>query len=72
MKVQLLVSRSGPNGAFNRGDEIEVSEREAKRMFEANPPQAQPVRDAPEPETATASPKSTTRRGRKPAEKADG
>lgn len=35
MKVKLLVSRAGPAGAFNRGDEIEVSEGEAERMVAA-------------------------------------
>lgn len=52
MKVKLLVSRSGPAGAFNRGDVIEVSEAEAGRLFEADPPQAVPVRDDPSVETA--------------------
>ncbi len=44
MRVKLLVSRSGPAGAFNRGDEIVVGDAEAKRMFEATPPQAVPVK----------------------------
>ena len=35
MKVTLLVSRSGPAGAFNAGDEIEVSADEGGRMIEA-------------------------------------
>ena len=35
MKVKLLVPRSGPAGAFNVDDEIEVSDSEAKRMFAA-------------------------------------
>lgn len=51
MKIKLLISRSGPAGAFSPGDEIDVSEAEAKRMFEAQPPQAVPVR-AEERETA--------------------
>ncbi|NGO51619.1 hypothetical protein [Allomesorhizobium camelthorni] len=46
MKIKLLVSRCGPAGAFAPGDEIDVGEAEAKRMFEAQPPQAVPVREA--------------------------
>lgn len=42
MKVKLTVSRSGPDGAFNVGDEIDVADDEAKRMMEAG--QAIPVR----------------------------
>lgn len=45
MKIRLLVSRSGPAGVDNRGDEIEVSDAEAIRMIEAG--QAEPLRDAP-------------------------
>ena len=45
MKIRLLVSRAGPAGAQNRGEEIEVSEAEAIRMVEAG--QAEPVRSAP-------------------------
>ena len=44
MKVKLLVSRVGPDGSFNVGDEIEVSADEAKRMM--NKGQAAPVRAA--------------------------
>lgn len=44
MEIKLLVSRSGPAGAFAPGDVIEVDDDEAKRMFEAVPPQAIPVR----------------------------
>lgn len=54
MKVKLLVSRSGADGAFAPGDEIEVSDAEAKRMIEAG--QAQPVRGAT-PERAVQPPK---------------
>lgn len=43
MKVKLLVSRGGPDGMFNVGDEVDVEAEEAKRMFEASPPQAVPV-----------------------------
>ena len=35
MKVKLLVSRTGADGAQNRGDEIDVSPAEAKRMVDA-------------------------------------
>ncbi|NMG39892.1 hypothetical protein GRZ55_11620 [Chelativorans sp. ZYF759] len=52
MKIQLLVSRAGPAGAYSPGDVIEVSDVEAKRMFEADPPQAVPVRDGVSPEFA--------------------
>lgn len=52
MKVKLLTSRGGPSGDFGPGDEIEVSNDEAKRMFEAQPPQAVPVRAASKPEKA--------------------
>lgn len=43
MKVKLLVSRAGPAGVQNRGDEIDVGDAEAVRMIEAG--QAQPVRE---------------------------
>lgn len=42
MRVMLKVSRAGPDGAQNAGDEIDVSDDEAKRLFEAG--QAEPVR----------------------------
>ena len=35
VKVKLLVSRSGADGAFSAGDVIEVSADEAKRMAAA-------------------------------------
>lgn len=41
MKVVLTVPRSGPAGAFNIGDELEVSDAEGTRMIEAG--QARPV-----------------------------
>lgn len=47
MKVELLVSRTGGQ---NRGDEIEVSADEGKRMIEKG--HAMPVRSK-KPETAT-------------------
>lgn len=50
MKVKLLVSRASAEGAQNRGDEIEVTADEAKRMIEAG--QAEPVRTTQQPETA--------------------
>lgn len=58
MKVKLLVSRSGADGAYNVGDEIEVSGDEAKRMIEAG--QAAPVRNA------GGAPEMAVRRGRPP------
>ena len=58
MKIKLLVSRSGADGAYNAGDEIEVSGDEAKRMIEAG--QAEPLRTYQEPEKAV-------RRGRPPS-----
>lgn len=36
MKVRLLVSRAGAGFVQNRGDEIEVSTEEGKRMIEAD------------------------------------
>lgn len=42
MKVELLVSRSGVDGAQNCGDIVDVSADEAKRMIEAG--QALPAR----------------------------
>lgn len=45
MKIKLIVSRSGPDGAFMPGDEIDVEAAEAARMIEAG--QAVPVRAAP-------------------------
>lgn len=48
MKVKLLVSRSGPLGSQNVGDEIEAAADEAKRMIEAG--QAAPVRSKAKPE----------------------
>lgn len=44
MKIKLLVSRSGVDGAQSLGDEIEVGAGEAKRMIVAG--QAIPVRGA--------------------------
>ncbi len=42
VKMKLLVSRSGPDGALNAGDEVEVGADEAERMVAAG--QALPVR----------------------------
>lgn len=56
MKIRLLVSRSGIDGAQSPGDEITVAQAEAIRMIKAG--QAVPVREAPEPEKAV-------KRGRK-------
>lgn len=44
MKVKLLVSRSGANGAQNRGDIVDVSDDEGPRMIEVG--QAEPIRAA--------------------------
>lgn len=41
MKVKLLISRSGLDGAFSPGDEIDVSDNEAVRMVAAG--QCEPV-----------------------------
>ncbi len=55
MKVRLLISRAGAGFAQSAGEVIEVSDAEAKRMFEANPPQAVPAeRDGEKPERAVA------------------
>lgn len=51
MKVELLVPRSGPDGAQNIGDTVDVSVEEAKRMVEKG--QAVMVRSGKKPETAT-------------------
>lgn len=53
MKIKLLTSRSGLDGAFAIGDEIDVSDAEGARMIEAG--QAMPVR-AEKRETATRKP----------------
>lgn len=50
MKVKLLTSRSGVDGAFNVGDVIDVPQAEAVRMIDKR--QAQPVREAAAPEKA--------------------
>lgn len=42
MKIKLLVSRAGVDFAQSAGDEVEVSDAEARRMIEAG--QAAPVR----------------------------
>lgn len=44
MKVKLLVSRAGADGAFAPGDEIEVSDAEGARMIKAG--QCTPVSGA--------------------------
>jgi hypothetical protein len=51
MKIELLTSRASAGGSQNRGDVIDVSDDEAKRLIEAG--QATPVRSAVKPETAT-------------------
>lgn len=44
MKVKLLISRGGAGFTQNAGDEVEVSEDEAKRMIEAG--QAVPIAES--------------------------
>lgn len=63
MKVKLLVARATAGDAQNRGDIVEVSAGEAKRMIEAG--QAELVRNAPEPERAvrTGKPVNTSSKG---------
>lgn len=51
MKIELLTARASAGGSQNRGDVIDVSEDEAKRLIEAG--HALPVRSAAKPETAT-------------------
>lgn len=48
MKIELLTSRAGADGAQNRGDVIDVPDAEAKRMIEAE--QARPYRSGKKPE----------------------
>ena len=43
MKVKLHVPRVGPAGSFGVGDEIDVDDAEAQRMFAKD--QASPVRE---------------------------
>ena len=50
MKIKLLTSRAGVGFSQNVGDEIEVSDAEARRMIEAG--QAAPVRTGKAPERA--------------------
>ena len=42
MKITMLVSMAGPEVSLNAGDEVEMDDETAKRMFEADPPQAIP------------------------------
>lgn len=55
MKIKLLVSRATAAGSENRGDVIEVSDKEAIRMIEAG--QAEAVRSV-SPERAVKRPRS--------------
>ncbi len=41
MEVELTTPRSGPAGAYSRGDKIEIPDAEAKRLIEAG--KARPV-----------------------------
>lgn len=57
MKVKLLVSRAGADGAYGPGDIVEVSTGEASRMIEAGqatPLRAEPVKKASRVERAVA------------------
>lgn len=56
MKIKLLVSRSGADGAQNVGDIIDVTDGEAVRMIEAG--QAEAIRSAPKPENTMRNAKS--------------
>lgn len=58
MKVRILISRQGPGVSDDPGDIRDVSEKEAKRMFDAG--EAEPLKagrrkkgDDPDVETAT-------------------
>lgn len=53
MKVELLQPRASALGPQNAGDQIEVSDAEAKRMIEAGT--ARPVRSQKAPEKAVRS-----------------
>lgn len=56
MKVRLLVSRSGTDGAFAPGDVIEVDAAEARRMVDAGQCEvlaADPVKERAVPRRAT-------------------
>jgi len=44
MKVEMLVSRCGPNVNDAAGDIVDVPKDEAKRMISATPPQCKIVR----------------------------
>jgi hypothetical protein len=60
MKVELLIARAHADGAQNRGDIVEVSEGEAKRMIEAG--QAAPVRGSkPEKAVSRAKPEKASK-----------
>ena len=65
MKVRLLISRSGPDCTQKVGEEIDVTDAEAKRLMEASPPKAVPVREDRAVETTTG----TAKRGRRKAAK---
>ena len=50
MRVELLIARASAAGTQNVGDEVDVSDAEAKRLIKAG--QARPVRRARRAETA--------------------
>lgn len=59
MKLKLLVSRSGPQGAQNAGEIIEAPQDEALRMVKAG--QAEPVKEV-EKATKKAAPAKRTKK----------
>lgn len=62
MRVKLLISRSGPAGSFDVGDEIEVSSEEGQRLIDAGKAHLVSFKK-PKREKATVKPEET--RGRK-------
>lgn len=58
MKVKLLISRSGVDGAFSPGDVIDVDEKTAQRMFLAG--QCQIMDKKPEKATRKQEPEKAT------------
>lgn len=44
IKVEMLVSRGGPNVNDSPGDIVEVSKDEAVRMMKSDPPQCKPTK----------------------------
>lgn len=60
MKIKLLTARASVTGSQNAGDEVEVSDAEAKRMIEAGT--AVPVREVkPEKAVSRAKPEKASK-----------